>query len=110
MGFGIALVSAAVLSAGASVYSGERQRKIQAKQLRQQKRANEEQVAQATSAQKLAAQAMARANKRQPNIGSILSAAQGKATQGPASTMLSSGRNTNGSLLLGRSSLLGGGA
>lgn len=111
MGFSIATVAAAVIAAGATVYAGERQRSIQKKQLRNQKRANERQIAQAVSAQKLAAQADAKANQKAPNTQALLEKASLDASQGTAATMLTGGGGVGKeSLLLGKSTLLGGSA
>jgi DNA replication protein DnaC len=111
MGLSIGMVAAGLLVAGASVYSGERQRSIQKKQMRNQKLANERQIAQAVSAQKLAAQADAKANQREPNTMALMEKASLASRQGPASTMLTgAGGIGKGSLLLGKSTLLGGSA
>jgi len=109
MGFSIATVAAAVIAAGATVYTGEVQKKAMTKQLRQKKKASEEQAAAASSAQKLAAQEAAKANQKKPDVSTILGAEEAAGSTGPASTLLTgAGGVGKGSLLLGKSSLVGG--
>ena len=84
---------------------------MQKKQLRNQKLANERQIAQAASAQKLAAQAEAKVNRRAPNTMALMEKASFASRQAPASTMLTgAGGIGKESLLLGKSTLLGGSA
>lgn len=80
-----AIVSAASLSYG--VYSGEQSKGVQRRGLRRQEQA--QQVAQiaASRQQKLAAEAYAAANRRKPDIGSIL-ATEAELGQAGSSTTL----------------------
>ena len=113
MGIEIAIAAAAAAAAAAgtgyAVYAGERADKAQEQALGEQRQAQTQASAQAASQQRRSAQAMAAANRRQPDMGSIMAGAAEGAGGGPTSTMLTGPTGVNPQdLALGRSSLLGG--
>jgi hypothetical protein len=77
--------------------------------MRQQKKAQNQAARAAASQQRQSEMATNAANRRTPDINSIMSAASQASKTGPSATMLTgpSGVDPN-SLALGRSSLLGG--
>ncbi len=108
---GVAVAGAAAAAAGTgySIYAGERADKAQKQALGEQRQAQQQAAAQAASQQRRSAQAMAAANRRQPDMGSIMAGAAEGAGGGPTSTMLTGPTGVNPQdLALGRSSLLGG--
>lgn len=96
----------AVLAAGASVHQGEQQRAAGSKALRGQREAQKQATARATGQERLAAMADARANKKKPNIDSLLFSERARADMGAGSTLLA-GRGGGGTPLLGSKSLMG---
>jgi len=76
--------------------------------MRQQAQMQQQQVAQAAMQQRRSEQAIAGAQRREPNVQAIMAGAQETAT-GPSSTMLTGPMGVNPQdLNLGRSTLLGG--
>jgi|TARA_R110002020_G_C16229855_1_gene768243 hypothetical protein len=101
------IATAIIIAAGATVYSGEKQAKEQRKGLRRQKQAQRQAQSQAVGQEKLAAMDMAKANRKKPDISTLLGQERLRASQGPGSTMLTGGKS--GSMLLGgKSTLMGG--
>ncbi len=108
-GAAVAGAAAAAGGLGYSMYAGERADKAQKQALGEQRQAQQQAAAQAASQQRRSAQAMAAANRRQPNMGEIMAGAAEGAGGGPTSTMLTGPTGVNPQdLALGRSSLLGG--
>jgi uncharacterized protein HemX len=105
----VAAATAAAAGTGYAIYSGERADEAQKQALGEQRQAQNQAAAQAASQQRRSAQAMAAANRRQPNMGEIMAGAAEGAGGGPTSTMLTGPTGVNPQdLALGRSSLLGG--
>jgi uncharacterized protein HemX len=103
----VAAAIVTAVSAGTAVYSGEEQRKSQSKSLRAQREGQRQSLLRSVGQEKLAAQASAAANRKKPNIDSLLFSERARADMGPGSTLLAGPRS--GSSLMGRkSSTLGG--
>ena len=94
----------AVIAAAGSAHQGEQGRAAASKGERSQREAQRQSLARSVGEEKLAAQNMAKANKKKPNIDSLLFSERAKADMGPGSTMLSGG---GGVPLLGSKSLMG---
>jgi len=93
---------------GYTISSGEAGKKAQEQAMRQQAQMQQQQVAQAAMQQRRSEQAIAGAQRREPNVQAIMAGAQETAT-GPSSTMLTGPMGVNPQdLNLGRSTLLGG--
>lgn len=101
-------ISAAV-SALTGIYSGVTQEQAQRKGRRDQREAQNVAVASAASEQRKADEALAAANRKAPDVGSLLTAEQQARLKGPSTSLLtgSAGVDPN-RLKLGRASLLGG--
>lgn len=100
---------AAVAGVGASVASSMAGQQAQQDAARQQKKAQQAATAKAISQQRQSEMVTNAANRRTPDINSIMSAASQASKSGPSSTMLTGpGGVDPNSLALGRSSLLGG--
>ena len=93
------------LAVGAQVYQGEKQSSIQKKAMRRQEQAQNQSRNQAIGQEKLGRMAQAKANKKKPDIATLLG--RNRATKGPSSTMLT-GTGGAGGGLLGGKSMLGG--
>lgn len=107
----IAGIAAGVSAAGTaySVVAGERGASMQRQAMRRQQQAQTQAVAQARSQQRQSQEAMAMANRREPDIATALASGMADQAGGPASTMLTGpGGVEPSSLMLGRQSLLGG--
>lgn len=107
-----ALATAGLAATGAglgyTISSGEAGKKAQEQAMRQQAQMQQQQVAQAAMQQRRSEQAIAGAQRREPNVQAIMAGAQEAAT-GPSSTMLTGPMGVNPQdLNLGRSTLLGG--
>ena len=107
-----ALATAGLAATGAglgyTVASGEAGKKAQSEAMRQQAAAQQQQIAQAAMQQRRSEQAIAGAQRREPNVQAIMASAQ-EAASGPSSTMLTGPMGVNpADLQLGRSTLLGG--
>lgn len=76
------------LSAGYGIYSGERAGQAQKVGMRRQAQAQQQAQAAAARQQRMAAEAQAAANRKQPDIGSILATEAELGKAGPASTLL----------------------
>lgn len=99
---------AAGVTAGYSIYSGQRGAAAQEKAMNQQKQAQDAAAAQARSQQRRSQQAMAAANRQEPNVANIMGRAAAEMGNTGASTMLTGPTGVNPmDLSLGRSSLLG---
>jgi hypothetical protein len=93
---------------GYTIASGESAKNAQEKALRQQTQEQNRLAAQAAMQQRRSEQAIAGAQRREPNVQAIMAGAQEAAT-GPTSTMLTGPTGVNPQdLALGRSTLLGG--
>lgn len=106
----IAGIAAGIAAAGTSyaVVSGERAAGEQEKAMEQQKQAQNSAVAQARSQQRKSQQAMAAANRQEPNVANIMGRAAAEMGNTGSSTMLTGPTGVNPmDLSLGRSSLLG---
>lgn len=106
---GVTAAVAAVAGTAYSIYSGERAADKQEEALAQQKTAQAEATATAKKQQQTAEQNVNRANAKQPDVSSIMSAASQAAKGGAAGTMLTgpTGIDPN-ALSLGKNTLLGG--
>lgn len=95
-------------SLGYGIAAGESGKKAQRQALGEQQRAQQEQAARAAIQQRRSEQAIAGAQRREPNVQAIMAGAQEAAT-GPTSTMLTGPMGVSPQdLNLGRSTLLGG--
>jgi hypothetical protein len=104
-----ALAAGAAAGAGATAYSAVSSSQAQDYAARQQKKAQDAAAAKARTEQRRSQQAMAAANRAEPDVAGIMGAAQSGAAGGPASTMLAGPTGVNPQeLQLGRTSLLGG--
>ena len=103
-GFITAIAAISVIG-GTTVYSGEQAASSARKGLRAQKAAQDKSMAQAAGQRKLGAIEEAKANKKKPNIATLLGRNRG--AKGPSSTMLT-GTGGAGGGLLGGKSMLGG--
>ena len=95
----------AVIAAATAVHQGEQSRAAASEGERTQRAAQRTSLLSASTQHKLAGQAEAKANKKKPNVNSLLFSERAKANTGVGSTMLSGG----GTPLLGsKSTGLGG--
>jgi len=100
---------AAAAGVGLSAVSALQGQQAQQDAMRQQKKAQQAATAKAIGQQRQSEMVTNAANRRTPDINSIMSAASQAAKTGPSSTMLTGpGGVDPNSLALGRSSLLGG--
>ncbi len=105
----VAAATAAAAGTGYAVYAGERASDAQKQAMGEQRQAQQQAATQAASQQRRSAQAMAAANRRQPDMGAIMAGAAEGAGGGPTSTMLTGPSGVSSQdLALGRQSLLGG--
>ena len=105
----VAAATAAAAGTGYAVYAGERASDAQKQAMGEQRQAQQQAATQAASQQRRSAQAMAAANRRQPDMGAIMAGAAEGAGGGPTSTMLTGPSGVSSQdLALGRSTLLGG--
>ena len=100
---GVAIITAA--SIGGSIHQGEVAAKSARAGLRAKKAAQDTSMAQAAGQRKLGAMEEAKANRKKPNIATLLGRNRG--AKGPSSTMLT-GTGGAGGGLLGGKSMLGG--
>lgn len=108
---GAAAVGAGAAAAGVGISAASAMAGQQAQQdaMRQQKKAQQAATAKAISQQRQSEMVTNAANRRTPDINSIMSAASQASKTGPSATMLTGpGGVDPNSLALGRSSLLGG--
>jgi 4-diphosphocytidyl-2C-methyl-D-erythritol kinase len=101
------IITAIVVAGGTSIYQGEQQRKAQKKSLRSQKMAQAESQARASSTAKQSLMAEAKANRKKPNIATLLGRERMAANRGPGSTMMTGTGGARGTMLGGGSSLMG---
>ena len=105
----VAAATAAAAGTGYAVYAGERASDAQKQAMGEQRQAQQQAATQAASQQRRSAQAMAAANRRQPDMGAIMAGAAEGAGGGPTGTMLTGPSGVSPQdLALGRSTLLGG--
>jgi len=107
------VVSAAValgaVSVGYQIYSGEKQRQQQKKQLRLQEQANRDAKQRAKEASDRADIEMNKANRKRADVSAITKKEEQAALTGPAGTLLTGVQGVDSSNLnLGGNSLLGG--
>jgi uncharacterized protein HemX len=108
---GAAVVGATAAAAGAgySIVAGQQGKKQQERAMQQQERAQAAQLAQTQAQQRRSEMAMNAANRKQPDVSSIMERAGQQAGGGPSSTMLTGPGGVDPTQLsLGRSTLLGG--
>jgi uncharacterized membrane protein len=98
-----AAVVVSVAALGYSVYAGEEGAKAQRKSLRGQKQAQRQSLLSSIGQEKRAAQAEAKANRKKPNIESLLFSERAAANTGMGSTILA-GRG--GASLMGKKSMM----
>lgn len=107
----IALIASAAAAAGGlgyGIYSGQKQAGVQKKELAQQTQAQQQAEAGELSQERQNATAENAANQKTPDVSAILARAAQAGNQGLSSTMLTGpGGVNNGSLNLGKSTLLG---
>lgn len=84
-------LAATAVTAGATLYQGEQTRKAGVKSLRAQAKAQEQAQAQATSQQRRADMAANAARSKTPDLGKLLSSAEGDALKGAGATLLTGG-------------------
>ena len=105
----VAAASAAVAGTAYSVVAGQDAKKKQEEAMRNQEKAQAQQLAQAQRQQRQSEMAMNAANRRQPDVSGIMERAGRQAGGGPSATMLTGPGGVDPSQLsLGRSTLLGG--
>ena len=101
-------IIAAVIGAGAAITAGERQGQQAKKSRNQQADAQERARSASVREQKRAEEEQRRANRRTPDVASLLGAAQRDAQAGAGSTLLSGAQGIRrNNLLLGGGSRLG---
>lgn len=106
-GLATAAIITSVLAAGATIYSGEKASSASKKGRRLQEQVQRTSLLAALREEKLAGQAENRANRRKPDVASLLFDAGRRGNMGAASTILA-GAGGKGSALLGSKSTLGG--
>ncbi len=101
-------VGSAAAGAGYTIASGEDAKKKQAEGLKKQEAAQQEAVRVAQNQQRKSEMAINQANRRAPDVNSIMQAANSASKGGPSGTMLTgpTGVDPN-ALSLGKSTLLG---
>ena len=107
------VVSAAIalgtVSVGYQIYSGEKQRQQQKKQLRLQEQANRDAKQRAKEASDRADIEMNKANRKRADVSAITKKEEQAALTGPAGTLLTGVQGVDsGNLNLGGNTLLGG--
>ena len=105
----IAATAAAAAGTGYSIYAGEQSKKAQGEAMAQQRQAQDRAAKDAAAQAEKSQEAINAANRKSPDVSSILGAAAKGAAGGPAGTMLTgpTGVNPN-ELTLGKNTLLGG--
>ena len=99
---------AAVAALGSTIYQGQKGIAQQRTAIRSQEAAQKQAESVAQKQMRDNAEALRKANQKQPDISSILGDAQGAGRQGLGSTLLTGAGGVNpSSLNLGRTSLLG---
>ena len=105
----VAAVVIGAVSVGYQVYSGEKQRQQQKKQLKLQEQANQDARTRAKEAADRADIETNRANRKRADVAAIQSKEEQAALTGPAGTMLTGSQGVNpDNLTLGGNTLLGG--
>lgn len=99
-------VAAAVIGGASAIHQGEQSRAAGTKSARAQKAAQRQSLLSSINQEKLAGQAERKANKRKPDVTSILFQERAGATQGTGSTILA-GRSGAPGLLGSKSTLMG---
>lgn len=104
-----AIVGAAVMATGATVYASEKASAASDQALKQQRSVQEQTKMDARSQQRKSEEAINAANRRKPDVSSIMENAAKAAQGGPGGTMLTGAAGVDpNSLSLGKSTLLGG--
>lgn len=103
-----AMAASSAAATGYSIYAGEQGKKAQQDAMAKQAQAQQKAEAAATSQARKSQEAMNAANRAQPDVSAIMSAATKGAAGGPAGTMLTgpTGVDPN-ALALGKNTLLG---
>lgn len=105
----VASAAAAAAGTGFSIANAQSGKKAQQKAMQQQEQAQNQAAAQAQSQARRSEYAANEANRKTPDLNSIMQSASQGAMGGPASTMLTGpGGVDPNSLALGKNSLLGG--
>lgn len=107
MGAPIAFALGAAALGGATAYQGHKAAQQQKKALRSQEQAQQRAQARAQAQSRRAEEDYNRANRRQPDLSSLLGSEQDLSRTGPASTLLT-GATRIDPKRMGRTSLLGG--
>jgi len=94
----------ALAAIGTNIYQGEKQRKAQNEAFRAQEQAQKEASSAAMSQQRMAEEAMRKANRKKPDVNQIL---KDQGIQGP-STMLTGPMGVSSMGLMQKNTLLGG--
>ena len=104
-----AAITLGTVSVGYQIYSGEKQRKQQKKQLAMQEQANKDAKQRAKEAADRADMEVNRANQRRADVAAIQSKEEQASLSGPAGTMLTGNLGVDPDKLnLGGNTLLGG--
>lgn len=104
----VALGVAAAAGLGATVYGGIQQRRAQRQSMRAQEQAQRMAEIRAAATQRQNELDFAQANRRAPDLNYLMEAAQRRASQGAASTLLTGSRGLRGfDLTMQRNPLLG---
>ena len=93
MGFTAAAIALGAGALGSSVYQGQRSAAAQKRSLASQEQAQKEAVAMQQAQRRESEEAANKANRKTPDIATIMAQAMQPSTGGAASTMLSSGVN-----------------
>ena len=105
----VVTVAAVAAGTGYSIYQSQEGKKSQEKAMQEQKRAQDQAAAQAESQSRKSEYAMNAANRRMPDMSSIMANAAKGAAGGPSGTMLTGpGGVDPNALALGKNTLLGG--
>ena len=104
----VAIAVTAAVGVGYSIYSGEKQRQQQERQLDMQRDANEQAKADAKKAEDRADIEQNRANRKKADVAAVQSKEEQAALSGPAGTMLTGNQGVDpDKLKLGGNTLLG---
>lgn len=101
---------AAVAALGATVYQGERQASAQRSSLRAQGKAQRESATAAAAEQRRAEMEQRKANRKSPNVASLLAEERTQGWTGQGTTMLTGSQGiarAGSSMKLGQTSMLG---
>lgn len=99
-------VAVGVIGAAGAVYQGEEGRKASSKAERSQKAAQRDTLLRAVNEERRSAQAERKANRKKPDVTSILFQEQAASKAGPGSTILAGATKGGGRSLLGSKTTL----